>query len=81
MRLTACYPSGKTLTAEGQLLAGLIPGTAQFVVGIDTGAEVLVLDPRAVVTADDGRVVYHPRACADELPPWVGECLRDNPNW
>lgn len=81
MPMTVHYPSGKTFRADGQLITGELPGTKQFAVAIDTGSQVLVLDPRAFVAGDDGSVPYHPRVWESRLAPWVKVWLRQNPEW
>jgi hypothetical protein len=84
------------MNLEGTLVGTEIPA-AGFAPGVDTGSEVVLLDPRAIIDIAlpepvRGRTearVYHPRQVAyvgpDDLTivlaDWVHEWLRENPEW
>jgi hypothetical protein len=83
MRFSVSYPSGSEFTVAGELRCGRLPGSSMFAVGvIQHDGEIVMLDPRAIVTDSDGEVVYDPRQIPlDVHEPAMIEWLLDNPEW
>jgi hypothetical protein len=76
------YPSGARLRLRGTFAVVCIGADGGVCPVIDSGSEVVVLDPRAVVRETSGRVVYHPaRVARETLAPWVREWLDAHLAW
>lgn len=79
------YPSGRTFDVEGVAVAemsheehGLIP---MVYASMDKEAPITVLDPRGVVVAEDGEVMWEPRSRMARLAPAWREWLEEHVDW
>jgi hypothetical protein len=52
------YPGGNVFTVSGRLSAIQAPNAADVYPMVDDGVNPMILDPRALITAADGRVVF-----------------------
>ena len=83
------YPSGKmfTLNKNCRLKITMLGDKTHppfLVVVVQTGighAPILCLDPRCIITAKDGTVVYQPRKHMAAQQPGMREWLTENPEW
>jgi hypothetical protein len=76
------YPSGHRFLLDGELIVGMLTPEL-FGPAIDQpGAEIVILDPRGIVTDRAGKVLYSPRLVPLDLHSnWVIEWLAENPEW
>ena len=74
-RFIVYYPSGDRFALRGRF--AVIGSPHGALPTIDTGNEIVILDPRAVVLGRDGLVYDATDLQPDRLAPWVREWLRE----
>ena len=79
-RHTARYPNLGIVPMSASIF--LMVEVGDWVVpALDIGGRIVVLDQRAIVTDESGRVVYSPRRYMDVLDPNMAIWLRQHPEW
>jgi hypothetical protein len=78
------YPSGARLELEGVFCVmggGAIGGVVPAIKGALRGpSDLVVLDPRAIISRNEGVIIYSPRA-SRQLPTWAADWLVEHPEW
>jgi hypothetical protein len=78
------YPSGRSLVLAGRLEVGVLGGESVIPGVVRTNGDVVLLDPRALITCSIHReqIVYNPRDVPlDEFSPEMRDWLIDHPSW